>query len=254
MRKKVIFSLLMITTALHGMEIVVDKKNCSFEAVTDKKINYLFEVAADPEKQFTQEDLSDPSYVNMSYHIVTHGGNWTKYTPHTLLSMASREAQLSKIQKLIVAGADCKNEINSNVLLKMAAKRGKPKHQDVKEKCFAIIKLLLEHEADPDYHSWKFGPTAVMIAACYQDKELVRLLLCKYNAKIDFHDIIKLSKEHKEISEMDQLYAKKMHKHFVARNTVRWWSTYKCKPDMIFDMQTGEPICWFKEVIKEIGK
>jgi ankyrin repeat protein len=232
MNKTITFLLLIaITTLSHGMEKIICDKHCDEKALKAKidawadahekshlqaakqlmqthncckpiydKIDRLFDIAHDPDRQFTTEDLSDPWYVN-----ATETGKFTPYpckmshyTKSTLLSTAYTENlpyfQLQKIKTLIHAGANVKNITNNNLLIKICLDRADSlsflkaitepiaEAECVLTQLLTIAELLLQHGADPDFRISDANDTPLIKAVRHPiDQEYAHLLIW-YNA------------------------------------------------------------------------
>lgn len=146
-------------------------------------IGRLFAIAADPNKQFTKNDLADPWYVNATSYIFPEANDkWEAIKSVTLLSEAYKTTQqLKKITALINAKADVKNSIN-NYLLKQITFDRHGKNKQKNKTCLTIAQLLLENGADPDFHESEYDPTALMIVAYNCDPKYAHVLLW-HNAK-----------------------------------------------------------------------
>jgi hypothetical protein len=173
-----------------------------------EKIDHLFDIADDPNQQFTEEDLSDSWYVN-----ATCG-------KETLLSCTYQVnlscIQLQKIKTLIDAGVDVRNSINNSLLNRICHHR-KEKIGSIKsislmyknlpglndkslnllkdlsaptvqleefqlKQLLTIANLLLEHGADPNFQLSDEHNSPLIEAVAYSiDKEYAHLLVW-YNA------------------------------------------------------------------------
>ncbi|HLJ31181.1 MAG TPA: hypothetical protein VKU36_01975 [Candidatus Babeliales bacterium] len=213
----------------------------SFNAIS-QNFDQLFDITADPEQQFTKKDLEDAWYIN-ALNVVTTRFNKASIQkiPHTLLSFAMHDEdsiKINKIKELLVYGADCKNNINNNLLIDIAIKRARAKNQNKKDIYLEIAQLLLQNNADPNYQGVLYdkeenhlyiNPSAFMLAAGYGDKEYMALLL-KSHAHYCYVDIAQQYKENKGY----------------------WYDRYGFDPRNLFNMHTGNPQGLLKTIILEI--
>ncbi len=222
-----------------------------------QKMDQLFDIVTDADRQFTPEDLQDSWYLNASYQV-SHG--WLshkmakyksrdttrpkrtgmkfkqlveKYSPHTLLSLAFKTMDFEKIEQLLAVGSDCKNKINNNLLLDIAKKRcwSFGKHGNRKVHYCIIALSLLAYGADPDCTQSfeKFSP--LMIAARNNDQEYAWLLL-QYFVNSD---------------SVTRASIKRMEYPF-------WYHEDDGVEKTAFDVEQGEPKGWLKEMVDTIDK
>jgi hypothetical protein len=260
MNKKIFLSLfLAISTTLLCMEegtyFIYDKqkndyiniidtdivKGKDFREISDK-IDNLFAIAEDPQKDFTENDLNSP-YINIVKRI-THQFNDEdiQRIPHTLLSLAMNDEDalsLPKIKKLFAANIDSSDIINNNLLTDIALKREHTDNQTAKETYLDIATLLLHNNANPNYqlqlkdkqeHHTYTNPAPFMLAVYYKDKKYMQVLL-ENKARADQPDIAQQYKENKGY----------------------WYDHYGfTHPEKIFDMQSGKLHETIEETIKNI--
>ena len=263
MNKKIISLLLIaITTLSHGMEKIICDKHCdekTLQAQIDTyardheeshyqaakilmkthdcykpiydKIDRLFDIAHDPDQQFTTEDLSDPWYVNATetWKFKPYVNMRSHEKKSTLLSTAYTENlhphyfQLQKIKTLIHAGTNVKNSINNNLLIKICCDRANSLNflktiteltkaiteptieiaEYVLTQLLTIAELLLEHGADPNFKiSDTDGTPLIKAVSDPVDPEYAHLLVW-YNAnlyKIVMYDTCYLGRYHTTVS------------------------------------------------------
>jgi hypothetical protein len=82
-----------------------------------------------------------------------------------------------KIQNLVITTTNAKDDNNNKLLNKIARKRCKPKNLFHKERYLHIAQQLLLHGAHPDFCLKPDDPTALMIAACNNDKPYAQSLI-----------------------------------------------------------------------------
>jgi hypothetical protein len=224
----------------------LNPKGGIFHAI-EEKINNLFLIAAHPNKEFSEDDLKDPWYINAtimrdvhwiedvapksvkeaSYPMLRQMVATSK--PYTLLSTAYKRKQIEKMQLLIKSGADLKNNINNVLLTSIATKRSISDCGQARVAYFTIAQLLLEHGANPDVYDSAQWPTPLMIAVYNDDQEYAYLLLkYKANPELTTHAT---SKQLQFPFFYDQ--------GEILRN--------------VFELEKGEPKGWLKDIVNDFA-
>jgi hypothetical protein len=148
----------------HAISFYLNRYKNIFKTI-EYNIERLFKIVADPNKQFTKENLKCPWYVNATRGFGHHT---------TLLYEAYREIQVQKIKDLINAKA---NVQNSELLAGIVSSEH---FKENRKEILTITQLLLENGADPNFYSNHTIPPLSKAILC-KDKECAHLLLW-YNA------------------------------------------------------------------------
>jgi len=264
--KKIFFALLSFSSLSYAMDLSILRKNTIKKIITycaedlntgsaniakqyanqgkniqkmSDKLDRLFAIAEDPKQEFTKDDLKDEWYLNATKVITTQFNRRSiQHMPYTLLSLAMKDEdnlQIKKIKTLIKAGINCKENINNELLPIIALKKNRTNDPIKKYNYCKIARLLLKHKANPNYQSTFYdekekrlytSPTALMLAACYEDKVYMDLLL-SHHAHY-YHPTI--AQQYKN-------------------NEGFWYDSFGFDPKKILNIKTGEPIGLLRQVL-----
>lgn len=172
-----------------------------FHQINDK-INNLFDIVYDSNKNFQEDDLKDVWYLNITMMVDDYTlktkllpyKNWNSnsidkikckvetFYLQSLLPIAIKTRNLDKITKLLENGVD----VNNFILTDIAKNRVNPKEKHKINKRYYLIagQLLLEYGAKRIVNRSKSYPTALMTAV-YNDDEEYAFILLKYGMSIN---------------------------------------------------------------------
>jgi hypothetical protein len=161
----------------------------------EQKIDYYIDIVRDTEKQFTEQDLKEPWYLNLTTaHKINLVFALSHTKPQSLLYVAIDTNNEEKALQIINHGKELNlNNDHKNILLRIVELRDQllngnyttvvifnfrqePDH-GARQKLFLIAQQLLQKNILVNECKKDYPHTALMSAVANEDKQLARLLL-----------------------------------------------------------------------------